>query len=69
MLAFSLDTEFDPIVAAFFLAKLTRTIPHTHIPPPPSSYKTTIVPIPIKAVTYAFTGMPKKSAPHKDGCT
>ena len=29
-LAFSYGTESDPIVAATFLAKLTRTTPHTH---------------------------------------
>jgi hypothetical protein len=49
------------------MAKLTRTIPHAHVPLPPSSYKIAFVPIPIKAVTNAFTGMPKKSATHRDG--
>ncbi len=70
-MAFSYGTESDPIVAATFLAKLTRTVPHTHVPMPPSSFKTAFLPVPIKAVTYAFThtGMPKKSAPHKDGLT
>ena len=34
-----------------------------------ASYKTAFVPIPIKAVTDAFTCMPKKSAPHIDGWT
>ncbi len=50
-----------------FLAKLTRSTLHTHVPAPPSSYKTTSVPIPLNAITNAFTGMPKKSAPHRDG--
>ena len=36
---------------------------------PPSSFKTAFLPVPIKAVTDAFTGMPKKSAPHIDGWT
>ena len=67
MLAFSYGTEFDPIIAASISAKLTRTTPHTHVSPPPSSYKATLfVPIPIKAVTDVFTGMPKKSARHRD---
>ena len=68
-LAFSFGTESDPIVAATFLAKLTRTIPHSHVPIPPSSFKTPFVPIPIKAISDAFTAMPKKSAPHRDGWT
>jgi hypothetical protein len=68
-LAFSFGTESDPIVVATFLAKLTRTTPHTHVPSPPSSFKTPFVPIPSKAITDAFTGMPKKSAPHRDGWT
>jgi len=38
--AFSYGIESDPIVAATFLAKLTRTVPHTHVPMPPSSFKT-----------------------------
>jgi hypothetical protein len=68
-LVFSYGIESNPIVAATFLAKLTRTTPHTHVPSPPSSFKTPFVPIPIKAITDAFTGMPKKSAPHRDGWT
>jgi hypothetical protein len=68
-LAFSYGTEFDPIVSATFLAKLTRTVPHTHVPMPPSSFKSAFLPVSIKAVTDAFTGMPKKSAPHTDGWT
>ncbi len=68
-LAFSYGTESDPVVAATFLAKLTRTTPHAHVPLPPSAYKSAFVPIPLKAVADAFTGMPKKSAPHRDGWT
>ncbi len=66
---FSYGTKSDPVVAATFLAKLTRTTPHTHVPSPPSSYKTAFVPIPLKAVTDTFTSMPKKFAPHRDGWT
>jgi len=62
-LAFSYGTESDPEVAARFLANFTRTVPHTHVPPPPSSYKTAFVPIPLKAINYMFTGMSKKSVP------
>jgi hypothetical protein len=68
-LAFSYGTESDPIVATTFLTKLTRTIPHTHVPLPSPSYKTAFVPIPIKAVIETFACMPKKSAPHIDGWT
>ena len=66
-LAFSYGTESDPIVAATFLAKLARSTKHQHVPAPPSTYKSAFVPIPLKAVTDAFTWMPKKSAPHRDG--
>ncbi len=54
-LAFSYGTESNPDVARTFLAKLTRTVPHTHVPMPPATFKTAHVPIPIKAVTEAFT--------------
>jgi len=67
--AFSYGTESDPEVAARFLAKLTRTATHTHVAPPSSSYKTAFVPMPQKAITDTFTGMPKKSAPRRDGWT
>ena len=67
-LAFSYGTESNPEVAAIkILAKLTRTVPHTHVPAPPSSYKTAFVSIPLKAITDTFTGMPKKSGPYRDG--
>jgi hypothetical protein len=68
-MAFSYGTESNSEVAARFLAKLTRRTPHTHVPPPPSSYKTAFVPIPLKTITDTFTGMPKNSAPHHDGWT
>ena len=65
-LAFSYGIESDPVVTATFLAKLTRKIPHSHVPIPPSSFKTPFVPIPIKTISDAFTAMPKNSAPHRD---
>jgi hypothetical protein len=68
-LAFSYGTEPDPVVAATFLAKLTMTIPHAHVSPPPTAHKSVFVPIPLKVITDAFTGMSKKSAPHRDGWT
>jgi hypothetical protein len=68
-LAFSYGTESDPAIAATFLAKLTRATLHAHVSAPPPSYKSTFVPIPLIVVTDAFTGMPKKSAPHRDGWT
>jgi hypothetical protein len=68
-LAFSYGSESDPEVAARFVAKLTRTAPHTHVAPPPSSYKTTFVPIPQRVITDTFTGMPRKTTPHRDGWT
>jgi hypothetical protein len=57
------------VVAATFLAKLTMMNPHSQVPVPTSTFKTPFVPIPIKAISEAFTGMPKKSAPHRDGWT
>ncbi len=68
-LAFSYGTESDPVVAATFLAKLTRKTPHSHVPVPPSTFKTPFMPISTKAVSDAFTCMPKKSAPRTDGWT
>ena len=57
-LAISYGTESDPVIVASFLAKVTKMIPYTHAPLPPSSYKIVLVPIPIKVVKDAFTGMP-----------
>jgi hypothetical protein len=66
-LAFSYGMESDSVVAAEFLAKLTLHQRHSHIP----VYESKVVPrpnnIPLKSVTDAFSGMPKKSAAHKDG--
>ncbi len=68
-LAFSYGTESDPVVVPNFLSKLTMATLHTHVPAPPPTCKSPFFPVPLKAVTYAFTRMPKKSAPHKDGWT
>ena len=68
-IAFSYGTESDPAVVATFLTKLTRSSPHTHVPSPLYAFKSLFVPIPIKAVSYAFAGMPKKSAPMRDEWT
>jgi hypothetical protein len=58
--AFSYGTESGPEVVVRFMANLPRTTPHTHVPLPPSSCKFAFVPIPLKAITDMFTGMPKK---------
>ena len=68
-IAFSYGTESDPVVAAILLVKLTRSSPHTYVHAPPSAFKSSFVPIPIKSISDAFTGMPKKSAPMRDGWT
>jgi hypothetical protein len=60
-------TESNPMVAATFMAKVTRSTLHTQVPAPSRAYKSAFVPIPIKAATGAFVGMPKKSAPNIDG--
>ena len=66
-LAFSYGLESDPSVAAKFLDKLTLGTKHAHI----QAYVPRIKPprnsISLKAVTNAFSGMPKKSAAHRDG--
>ena len=45
-IAFSYGTESDPVVAATFLAKLTRPTLHTHVPPLPPAYKSSFCPDP-----------------------
>jgi hypothetical protein len=68
-IAFSFGLESDPIVAAEFLAKLTLQKRHDHIP----IYVSKVTPapshIPLKSVSDAFSGMPKRSAAHTDGWT
>ena len=66
---FSYGLETDPEVAAKVLSRLNRSERHTHIAP----HVPTVIPaknrIPVKAVTEAFTKMPKKSAAHRNGWT
>jgi hypothetical protein len=61
--------ETDPGIAAKFLAKLTLEARQSHI----EAYVPYVNPprncIPLKGVTEAFSGMPKKSAAHRDDWT
>jgi hypothetical protein len=66
-LAFSYGLESDPEVAAEFLSKLTLKKKHYHIPLYTAKVRPTKNCIPPKAVTEAFSGMPKKSTTHRDG--
>jgi hypothetical protein len=68
-LAFFYGLESDPAVAATFLAKLTLGTNHLHIEAYVLKIKPSKNSIPLKAVTDAFFGMPKKSAAHRDGGT
>jgi len=66
---FSYGMEYDPVIAADFLAKLTLHHQDSQIP----IYDSKVVPrsncIPLKAGTNAFSGMPKNSAADRDGWT
>ena len=68
-MAFFYGLEYDPVIAADFLAKLTLQHQHSHIP----IYKSKVAPrpnyTPLKVVTDAFSGMPKKYAARRDGWT
>ena len=64
---YGLDTDLE--VAARFLKTLTLQSRHSHVAPQTSNLKPAKNLIPSKAVFEAFSGMPKKSAPHKDGWT
>jgi hypothetical protein len=68
-LAFSYGLDSDPGIAAKFLTKLTLKEKYMHIPEHVSKVKPPANRIPLKAVTHAFSGMPKKSAAHRDGWT
>ena len=59
-LAFSYGLETDPRIAANFLAKLTLGSRHSHIEAHVPKVKPPKNCIPLKAVTDAFSGMPKK---------
>ena len=61
--------ERNPNVAATFLSKLTLKNRHAHTLPYIPKINPVVKCIPIKVVTYAFFGMPKKSAGHIDGWT
>jgi len=67
--AFTFGLETDPEVAAKFLKKLTLQARHSLITPQTSTFKPSKNLIPAKAVSEAFSGMPKKSAAHRDGWT
>jgi hypothetical protein len=68
-LAFSYGLQTDLEVASKFLAKLTMKTKHPHIPIYVAKVKPPRNSIPSKAVTNAFSRMPKKSAAHIDGWT
>ncbi len=68
-MAFTYGMETDPVLAAKFLKKLTLQARHSHIAPHVSDFKPTKNLIPHKALTEAFSGMPKTSAAHRDGWT
>ena len=68
-IAFAYGIETDPMIAAEFLSKLTIKDKHTHIPAHDPKVKPPTNLIPIKTLTDAFSGMPKKSASHPDGWT
>ncbi len=65
--AFTYGIETDPEIAAKFLKKLTLQARHSHITPHSSTLKPAKNLIPAKAVSEAFSGMPKKSDAHRDG--
>jgi hypothetical protein len=67
-LAFSYGLESDSVVASKLLSKLTLKARHAHILVHVTKVKQLPNRILPKAVTNAFSGMPKKSAAHKDGC-
>jgi hypothetical protein len=67
--AFTYGLKTKPVVAAKFLKKLTLQSRHAHIAPHISFFKPAKNLIPLKAITCAFSRMPKKSAAHKDGWT
>ena len=68
-LAFSYGLETEHGIAATFLAKSTLGARHSHIEAHIPSVKPPRNWIPPKALTYAFSEMPKKLATHRDGWT
>jgi hypothetical protein len=67
--AFTYGLETNVDVAAKFLKKLTLQSRHEHIALHASHLKPVKNLIPLKAVSSAFSGMPKQSATHRDGWT
>ena len=67
--AFTFGLDTDPEVGAKFMKKLALQARHNHITPHSSTFKPMKNLIPAKAVSEAFSGMPKKSTAHKDGWT
>ena len=68
-LAFSYDLETDLAIATKILSKLTLKDKHTHIPAYVLKVKPPTSRMPMKVVTDAFSGMPKKSVAHRGGWT
>ncbi len=68
-LPFSYGLETDPGIASIVLARLTMDARH----PQSDEFVPKVNPprncIPLKAITGAFTEMPKKLAAHRDGWT
>jgi hypothetical protein len=67
--AFTFGIETDPEGAAKFLKKLTLQSRQSHITPHSSTLKPAKNLIPAKAVSQAFSGMPKKFNAQRDGWT
>jgi hypothetical protein len=66
-LAFSYGLESDPEIAGKFLAKLILKKRHAHILAHVPKVKPPMNCIPLKSVTDAFSGMPKKSDARRYG--
>jgi len=66
-LAFSYGLKTNPGIAAKFLAKLTMGTRHSHIEAHVPKVNPPRICIPLKVVADAFSGMPRKSATHRDG--
>jgi hypothetical protein len=65
-LVFSHGLESDPEIAAKFLSKLTLKERHAYIPAHVPEVNPPMNCIPLKAITDAFSGMPKKSVAHRN---
>jgi hypothetical protein len=65
-LAFSYGLESEPEMASKFMSKLAMKARCAHIPAHVPKVKPLPNRIPLKVMTNAFSGMPKKSAAHMD---